>query len=79
MDWPTNQECYEAMSKFVEYYMVDKQKIYWQKLIDAGLKSGDVPPGKGFLHEIDLVIKSSSKPSMPQRDQLCRLICTVCI
>lgn len=79
MEWPTTQECYDAMAKFSEYYMEGEQKLYWMNLIEEGTATDLFPPGKGFLHELDEVVKTSSKPSMPNRAELYELICCVCI
>jgi hypothetical protein len=79
LDWPTNEACYHAMKAFATHYMEGEQLDSWLSLIEEGLKTGRFPPGKGFLHEIDQVIKSSSKPSMPNKKELYQLICTVCI
>ena len=78
-DWPTNEDCYHAMKAFATYYMEGEQLDTWLRLIEEGLEIGRFPPGKGFLYEIDQVIKSSSKPSMTNRKELYQLICTVCI
>lgn len=79
LDWPTNEDCYQAMKAFAMYYMEGEQLDNWLSVIEDGLNTGRFPPGKGFLHEIDQVIKSSSKPSMSNREDLYQLICTVCI
>lgn len=77
--WPSTEDCYAAMSTFVEYYMEGEQKSHWQKIIQEGLEKGVFPPGKGFLHEIDQVMKNSNKSTMPERKELYQLICEVCI
>ena len=79
MDWPSNEDCYHAMKAFVTYYMEGEQHNKWLSVIEDGLKTGRFPPGKGFLHEIDKVMKDSAKPAMPRKAELYRLICTVCI
>jgi hypothetical protein len=79
MDWPTNEDCYHAMEQLASYYMNDEQKIKWLSIIDDGLKTGIFPPGKGFLYELDQVIKSCDKPRILQHSDLYQLICTVCI
>lgn len=79
MQWPNSQDCYTAMSRFVEYYMAGEQLTYWRNIIAEGLESDRFPPGKGFLFELDQVIKASAKPAMPEQTQLYQLICTVCI
>lgn len=79
MNWPSDKDCYHAMEKFAIYYMEGEQQENWLRIIADGLKTGRFPPGKGFLHEIDKVIKSSQKSSMPERSELYQLICTVCI
>ncbi len=78
-DWPTYEDCYHAMKAFVVHYVEGEQLNSWLSAIEEGLKTGRFPPGKGFLHEIDQVIKLSSKPSIPNRKELYQLICTVCI
>ncbi|WP_076413918.1 hypothetical protein [Shewanella sp. UCD-KL12] len=79
MDWPSNEDCYPAMKDFAIYYMEGEQQTKWLSIIEDGLNIGKFSSGKGFLHEIDRVIKASSKPSMPNRAELYQLICTVCI
>lgn len=79
MDWPSNEDCYRAMKEFATYYMEGEQLTKWLSIIEDGLKTGRFPSGKGFLHEIDKVIKASPKPSMAKRAELYQLICTVCI
>ena len=79
MEWPSNEQCYAAMKELAEYYMEGEQLAYWKALIGNGEKEGKFPPGKGFLHDIDQVIRVSPKPSMPGRSELYQLICTVCI
>ncbi|WP_299585793.1 hypothetical protein [uncultured Microbulbifer sp.] len=79
MDWPSDVDCYQAMAKFASYYMQAEQQEKWLSIIADGLETGAFPPGKGFLYEIDKAIKSSPKSSMPNREDLYQLICTVCI
>lgn len=79
LEWPTNEDCYCAMKEFAKYYMDGEQLDNWLGIIEDGLKTGRFPPGKGFLHEIDQVIRTSSKASMPNKDEKYQLICTVCI
>lgn len=79
MYFPSNEDCYHAMKKLTTYCMEGEQQEKWLRIISDGLKTGEFPPGKGFLHEIDKVIKSSQKLSMPERAELYQLICTVCI
>ncbi|MCK7597704.1 hypothetical protein M0G74_10530 [Microbulbifer sp. CAU 1566] len=79
MEWPSNEECLEAMTKITEYYMTGEQKVFWQELIKECEDTGRFPPGKGFLHDINKVTKASDKPDMPDFSELYQLICTVCI
>ena len=79
LDWPTNEDCYQAIKEFAMYYMEGEHLDNWLSVIEDGLNTGRFPPGKGFLYEIDQVIKSSSKPSMSNGEDLYQLICTVCI
>ncbi|MFC3152906.1 hypothetical protein ACFOEK_17840 [Litoribrevibacter euphylliae] len=79
MDWPTVEDCHDAMTKFVEYYMEGEQKGYWQSLIKECQEEGRFPAGKAFLHEIDQVIRNSSKSRMPKTKELYEVICVVCI
>ena len=79
MKWPSNEDCYSAMSQFVEYYMEGEQKLEWEGLIEEGMRTDRTPPGKGFLYELDKKIKTSGKESMSQHSELYQLTCTVCI
>ncbi len=79
MPWPSTEDCYKAMSRFVEHYMEGEQQLYWRCLIADGLHSDRFPPGKGFLFDLDQVIAVSEKPPLPDQAALYQLICTVCI
>ena len=79
MNFPSNEDCYHAMSQFSYYYMAGEQQAEWLNIITEGLKSGRCAPGKAFLYELDKVINISEKPSMPRRIALYELICTVSI
>ena len=79
MEYPSNKDCYAAMSAFSEYYMEGEQLEEWRTIIEEGLNTDHFPPGKGFLHEIGEVIKHSSKPEIEDRQKLHKIICIVCI
>lgn len=79
LEWPTNEDCYYAMKEFALYYMSGEQLDTWLGIIEDGLATGRFPPGKGFLHDIDQIIRLSSKPSMQNHAEKYELICTVCI
>lgn len=79
LEWPTNEDGFYAMKELAMYYMSSAQLDNWLGIIEDGLATGRFPPGKGFLHEIDQAIRTSSKPSMPNRAEKYQLICTVCI
>ncbi len=75
----TKQDCYDAMTLFINYYMVGDEKDRWNALIKECISENQFPPGKGFLHAIDKAIKTSSKPSMKNRVELYQNICGFCI
>lgn len=79
MEWPSIKDCYAAMSAFSEYYMEGEQLEEWRSIIETGLNEERFPPGKGFLFEIEKVMKTSSKPEIQDRKNLHEIICMVCI
>ncbi len=79
MDFPTNEQCYDAMYQFASYYMEGDVKEKWLDIIADGLKTGRSAPGKGFLYDLDKAIKVSGKPNMPKRKELYQLICEASI
>lgn len=79
MDWPTGEDCHEAMTKLAEYYFQGEQLDFWRNKINEDRIEGRFPSGKGFLYDIDQAIRVSYKPPMPERSDLYQLICAVCI
>ncbi|WP_417761557.1 hypothetical protein [Shewanella sp.] len=77
-EWPTNEECYAAMAALAQDYFTGAQLAKWQQHIDDGLVRGQMPAGKGFLHELDGAVKVGS-PMTPQQKQWFDTICAVCI
>lgn len=67
------------MALFVDYYMEGIQKDKWHSLIREYISTNQFPPGKGFLYEIDQVIKTSTKASMENRVELYQRITDFCI
>ena len=79
MEWPTNEECYDAMLILAEHYMDGDQKIWWKDFLMQGKADRIFPLGKGFLHDFDKAIKVSEATPIPKYVELYQLICTVCI
>jgi len=79
MEFPSQQDCYAAISTLSEYYMEGEQLEKWRLIIETGLNEERFPPGKGFLYEIEKVMKASSKPEIQDKQKLHEVICMVCI
>ncbi|GAB6263073.1 hypothetical protein [Photobacterium sp. R1] len=77
-EW-TNQDCYNAMQDFVNFYMNGDKKEFWNNLLLDYKLQGKFPPGKGFLRDLDEAIQESRSPEMPKRLQLYERICAYCI